>query len=191
MKGMKENWIGRRWVLHTCLGLLVAGGSALAQAPKVGFVESSRVLYETEEGKAGVQKLNQFTTEKQKQYEQMGESLARLQQQLNSQPITAGDDESARLQAEIEQKQVEMKRFQEDTQASFNKQQSELLQQISNKVGKLIEDFAKQNGYSAIFMRDESQAYVAPALNVTAEIVKLYNERFPIASADSAQPPGQ
>ena len=63
------------------------------------------------------------------------------------------------------------------------------------KIQAIIEAYAQEQSYSVIFMRDQTQAYVSPALDVTQEIVRIYNERnstgAPAAATPAAPPQGQ
>lgn len=161
------------------LALTAGGAFALGQGVKIGFVSSQEILYRTNEGSEGLQQLETYMTQKRTEFETKNRELADLQQEFQTRRPTLSQDAASEMQRRINQKQVELQRFQEDIQSDLNDRQNGLLEGISQKVQQVIEEYAQQNGYDAVFIRDQSQAYVAPALDVTQDIIKLYNEKFP------------
>lgn len=167
--------------------LLLAGtGMLQAQDPKIGFVDSREVLYGTAEGKQQIEALNALRQEKQQEFDSRTQELQKLQEEYAAQQRTLNPDARAERERLIEQKQVQLKRFQEDAQAEIEQQQSEILQRMSERAQGVIDQFAEQNGYVAIFMRDQSQAYVAPSLDVTQQIIQLYDQRHPLSGGGGA-----
>lgn len=167
------------------LALVLAAGSALGQGVKIGFVNSQEVLYRTNEGSQGLQQLEAYMTQKRTEFDGKQRELADLQQEFQTKRPTLAVDAAADMQRRINQKQVELQRYQEDIQTDLNDRQNGLLEAISQKVQQVIEEYAQKNGLDAVFIRDQSQAYVAPALDVTADIIQLYNQKFPGGSGSS------
>lgn len=155
--------------------------SGLAQT-KVGFVNSQEILSGTAEGKAKLGELDQFWAGKQKEFDTRNQEITTLQQNIMAQQRTLDAESLAKMQRDLEQKQTELRRFQEDSRSEGNQRQEEILQAISQKVQVIIEEYAKNNSFAVIFVIDQSQAYVNPKLDVTAEIIKLYDERYPVSS---------
>lgn len=169
----------RTFSVLTVVLLLFLGGSLFAQATKIGFVNSQEVLYGTNEGKAGLEALDKFMAGKRQEYETKNSNLGQLQQDYQAKSRTLNADALREMEREIDRLQREMRRFEEDAQAEFNQRQNEMLQTMSEKVQVIIESYAQQNAFAVIFMRDQTQAYVAPALDVTQQIIAIYNERHP------------
>lgn len=154
---------------------------ALAQS-KVGFVNSQEILAGTAEGTKRLAELDEFWAAKQKDFDAKNTEINTLQQNVMAQQRTLDADSLAKMQRDLEQKQTELRRFQEDSRAEGTQKQNEILQAISQKVQVIIEEYAKNNAFAVIFVIDQSQAYVSPKLDVTAEIIKLYDERYPAGS---------
>ncbi len=149
---------------------------------KVGFVNSQDILSGTAEGIKKLAELDEFWVGKQKSFDSMNQEINTLQQNIMAQQRTLDADSLAKMQRDLEQKQKDLTRFQEDSRAEGTQKQNEILQTISQKVQVIIEEYAKSNGLAVIFVIDQSQAYVSPKLDVTAEIIKLYDERYPFGS---------
>jgi outer membrane protein len=171
--------------------LLTGTGSLFAQAGKIGFVNSQEILYQTNEGKEGVEQLERYMTQKRQEFDGKNKALADLQQEYQTKQGTLNPDAAAKMQRDIEQLQLEIRRFQEDIQTDLNDRQEQLLGVISQKVQGVIEEYAKANSFDAVFMRDQSQVWVSPSLDVTQDIIRLYNEKHPGKGGAAAQPAPQ
>ena len=175
------------------LGLLIfmlCGFLGLAQAPKIGFVNSQQVLYGTEEGKAGMAELEKYMNEQRTAFEAKSTELNKMQEEFLAQQRTMNADAVASAEREIQQKEVELRRFREDAQADFNARQNQVFQKINEKLQTVIQEYAQSNSYSAIFVRDQNQIYVSQALDVTEKIIEIYNQRYSQASAAATPPAG-
>ncbi|UCF36777.1 MAG: OmpH family outer membrane protein [Acidobacteriota bacterium] len=178
-----------RITLASLVMLLAFSGIALAQGgAKIGFVNSQEVLYGTNEGKEGLERLDQFMASKRTEFEARNKELSDLQSDFQTKQRTLNSDALMTMERNIQVKQRELQRFEEDTQADFNQRQNAMLQGMSAKVQAVIEEFAQQNSYVAIFMRDNTQAYVSPALDVTQQIIVIYNEKHPGSGTAAATP---
>ncbi len=191
--------MGNRGHLFAVLGLLLAatGGSVVfGQGSRIGFVNSQEILYQTDEGKEGLAEFQKYMNEQQQEFNKKNQELTNLQEEYQRKRGTLSADAASQMELQIQQKQVALKRFQEDIQEDLNQRQDRLMQRISQKVQQVITDYAKEKSLDAIFMRDQSQAWVDPALDVTQDIVTRYNTRFPATSAPASAPqqsqqPGQ
>jgi outer membrane protein len=170
-----------RLILISGLLFVLLFSCGMAQS-KVGFVNSQDILSGTAEGKKNLVELDGFWAGKQKEFDTRNQEINTLQQNVMAQQRTLDADSLAKMQRDLEQKQKDLSRFQEDSRAEGNQKQTEILQAISQKVQVVIEEYAKNNAFAVIFVIDQSQAYVSPKLDVTAEIIKLYDERYPSAS---------
>jgi len=171
---------------------LLGLGTTFGQTLKIGFVNSNEVLMGTVEGRNGLESMEQLRGQKAQEFENLNRELQDLQTDFQAKQRTLNPQALTQMERNIQQKQRELQRFQEDAQAELNQRQNELLQGISDKVQVVIDDYAQQNSYAVIFMRDQTQAYVSPSLDVTQEIVRLYNEKYSPQQAAPAQspPPG-
>ena len=163
--------------------------TTFGQSAKLGFVNSNEVLMGTVEGREGLDNMEQLRAQKAQEFEGKNKELQDLQMDLQAKQRTLNPQALTQMERQIEQKQLELRRFQEDAQAELTQKQNALLQGISEKVQGIIDDYAQQNSYAVIFIRDQSQAYVSPSLDVTQEIVRLYNEKYSPQAAPASPPP--
>jgi outer membrane protein len=168
---------------RSLMGVLVLLGSGFAlvqaQGSRIGFVDSQEILYQTNEGRTGLERLERYMMQKRQEFEAKNLELNQLQQDYQVRRGTLNPDALAEMERSLEMKQIELRRLQEDIQDDLRDRQERLLQDISQKVQGVIEEYAQQAAYDVIFMRDETQAWVSPSLDVTQEIIRLFNERHP------------
>ncbi|MEE8162227.1 MAG: OmpH family outer membrane protein, partial [Acidobacteriota bacterium] len=80
-----------------------------------------------------------------------------------------------------------LKRLQEDIQLEYNERRDSLLEKMSEKIRKIIDEYAPLNGYGAIFLRDQTQSYVDPSIEVSQDIIRIYNEQYPVAASEGSE----
>ena len=161
---------------------------------KIGFVDSLAVLYGTQEGQQEIAKVEQFMAEQQKEYDARLEELGKQQQQFQAQQRTLNPQTQAEMQRKMENEDRALRRFQEDIQVEMNTRRDDLLGKVGEKIQGIINEYAQKQNFGAIFLRSEAQVYVAPSLDFTQEIIRLYNERYPVSEGNSARtssPPAQ
>lgn len=185
------NGVFRLRAIPLAVLFLLGLATTFGQTAKIGFVNSNEVLMGTVEGRSGLETIEQLRSQKAQEFETRNKELQDLQMDLQAKQRTLNPQALSQMERNIEQKQVQLRRFQEDAQAELTQKQNELLQVIGDKVQAIIDEFAQQNSYAAIFMRDQTQAYVSPSLDITQEIVKLYNEKHSPQATPPAQPPAQ
>ncbi len=153
---------------------------------KIGFVDSLAVLYGTQEGQQEIARVEQFMAEQQKEYDARLEELGKQQQQFQAQQRTLNPQTQAEMQRKMENEDRALRRFQEDIQVEMNTRRDDLLGKVGEKIQGIINEYAQKQNFGAIFLRSEAQVYVALSLDFTQEIIRLYNERYPVSEGNSA-----
>jgi len=184
------------WIVVWAVGVGVgwAQTSSSSRDLKIGFVDSLAVLYGTQEGQREIARVEQFIEEKQKEYDSRVEELGKQQQQFQAQQRTLNPQTQAEMQRKMENEDRALRRFQEDMQVEMNTRRDDLLGKVGEKIQGIINEYAQKQNFGAIFLRSEAQVYVAPSLDFTQEIIRLYNERYPVSEGNSAStgaPPAQ
>ena len=164
---------------------LTAGGL------KFGFVNSVEVLQGTDEGRQKVAEFQQWLEARQKELQQDKAELDRLREQFAAQERTLNPDTRTEMMRTIEDRDRRLRRKHEDSQLETEARNRQMLEQVGTKIQTIISEYAQQNGYSVIFLRNESQSYVDPSLDITKELVSIYNQRHPVASAQASSVPAQ
>jgi outer membrane protein len=161
--------------------LLVWPSILLGQATgKVGVINIQEAIGTTQEGKKATQEIQKKYQPRQQELQRQQQEIQAIQDQLQKQQTTLSDEEQRRLSRELEEKQKIFKRTQEDSQADFAADRDEAIRRIGQKMVRIINDYAQQNGFSLIL--DDAQIpvyYAARDIDITEEIVKRYDAANP------------
>ncbi len=180
----------RKLIMIAFIGSMTTGvfvEASLAQDTKIGFVNSLEVLYATEEGKRELEQLNQFAAQKQQEIATQSSELQRLRDQYLTQQATLNSTARAQSERTIADKERDLTRVQEDIEVEYNQRRDGLLARASEKIQVIISEYAKLNGFGAIFLRSEAQTFVDLSLDITQDVIGIYDERYPVVGESAAQ----
>jgi len=158
---------------------------------KIGFIDNLEVLYETREGKSEISKIQAFISDKQKEYDSKMLAADRLRQQFESEARNLDRITGMARQREIEDKGRQLQRLQEDIQSEIVLRRDKALSDISRKIAGVLIEYGKEKSFGAIFLRGDSQLYVDPALDITSQIIRIYDQKYggPLVSSESSTTP--
>jgi outer membrane protein len=166
-------------------------GAAPATA-KVGVLNVQAAIASTAEGKQATAELQSQFSARQSELETLNKQINDLRQRLQAGQNTLSQEEQTRLtrQGEGLAKQAQRKQdeYNEDVQAALG----DVRERIGRKMLDVLDRYARENGYTAIF-DTSSQAqviiYASNQSDVTQEIIRLYDQAYPVkASATPAKP---
>lgn len=182
----------RIWVMMLTIGLMVCpmylgAQSAPATGEKIGVVDIQQAILSTGEGKEAIQNLQKKYQPRETEINQRQQDVEQLRQQLQKQMTTLSADEQRRMQHELQDKQTVLQRLEQDAQSSFQYDRDTLMRDLGQKMVKVIEQYASTHGFALVI--DGSQVpvyYAAKGVDVTAEIVKLYDSSNPVQSSSTS-----
>jgi outer membrane protein len=95
----------------------------------------------------------------------------------------------AELQAQIQRKQRDLQRLQEDLSGDVERDRNEVLSKASQKMGEVVKKLAEEKGVDLVVdsTPGSSILYFKPAMDLTADAVAAYNKAYP-AAAVAAKP---
>jgi Skp family chaperone for outer membrane proteins len=171
---------------------------ATAPAPtgttKIGVISVQDAILATNEGQKEFEALGKKFEPKRAEIKSMSDEIDSLKKQLDAQSKTPNDESRAGLVRQIETKQKSLTRSQEDAQNDFVGQQNEIAQKILQKLGPVIDKYAKENGLGLIIdiskpWPDGPVLWAGQSVDITRTIVDLYNQQSGVPSAPSASRP--
>ncbi len=150
----------------------------------MAYINLEQVIFTCDEGKARFSEVQKFVDEKNAELDTIRKDLEKLRNQLSVQGSKLTDDARADLESQIAEKQTTMQRFQEDTQKEIENRRMRVTNYLGKRMQAAIEKIAKEKGISAVLFFDPARdAYVDQALNLSEEVVKNYNQLYPISAA--------
>lgn len=182
---------------------VIFAGSTFAQTPaqvKIGLINT----FDFGDEKAGITKyvnavksLNAEFAPAQLELDTMNKKLNTLAKEIQTLREQAGkvpiDERAANAKVEEAEKlQRDIKFKQEDAKARYERRQQSIMAPVMQEIGKAVNDFAKQKGYTLIFdiAKDDSGLLLAVGddkIEVTKDFIAYFNAR-PAATATTAAP---
>jgi outer membrane protein len=179
----------------TALGASVIATAAMAYAQsaatptKVGIINIQAAIIGTREGQAAAKELEAKSAPKKKELEKLQSEIQGLREKLNRMGSVGSEDQKQALMRDIDQRTKSFNRQVEDAQAELDQEQGRVLNELGGKLLAVLDKYAKDNGYAVIL--DVSQQntpvlFAANGIDVTQEIVALYDKNAPAAGSAPA-----
>lgn len=115
-----------------------------------------------------------------------------MQQKLQAGQGKLSQDEEARLTAEGQRLTQRLDRRRSDFQEDASAAQQEVLERIGRKMVDVLDRYARENGYSVILDTSGQNSpilYAADQVNVTQEIIRLYDQAYPVKTGAAPATP--
>jgi len=159
--------------------------SPAAAAPlgpaRIAVISFQAALAQTNEGQRAFGDLQKKFEPKRTQFKSMSDEIEALTKQLQAQGATLTDAQRAGSAKAIEDKKKKAQRFGEDAQHDFEQEMQQVYGGLASKVGNVMAEYAKQQGYALVVDRSESDQqapivlYANPAIDITKPVVDAYN----------------
>ena len=177
-----------------CLLAFGAAMTAHAQNPptKVGVIHVQEALLSTKDGQKAANELQAKFAPKRSELEKKQTDINGLQDTLRKGSATMNDDAKNKLMREIDGKTTSLKRDSEDFDADVQEAEGKVMQELGAKMMKVLEKYATDNGYGVILDVSNPQTGVlwrAAAVDITADIIALYDKANPVAGATAPAAP--
>jgi outer membrane protein len=182
---MKNRLIALTALLAVLVGpLSLRAQSAPSAQNKIGVINIQAAIANTAEGKKVFTDLQKKYQPRQQELQRLQQEIQAIQDQLTKQSATLSEEEQGRLSREAEEKQKLLKRSSEDAQTDFNHDRDEAINKVGQKMVKIINDYASQNGFALVLDDAQIPIYFASKdIEITEEIVKRYDAANPMAEA--------
>jgi outer membrane protein len=191
-------------VLFAALWLPMIGmAQTSAQAPaappfpsgpvKLAWIDLDAAIFTCDQGKKDFADLQKYLDAKKVEMDSLRKEVDTLQNQLNVQGPKLTEEARADLEEQLETKNTNLQRFQQDAQKDVDARRQRIGNGIGKKMLPVIEKVAKEKGVGAVLIFNQNRdGYVDPALVITEDIVKAYNQTYAAGAAkapESATPP--
>jgi Skp family chaperone for outer membrane proteins len=179
-----------RSILHVfiaafCIPVLgIAQTAAQAPAAKIAWMNLEQAIFSCDEGKKEFSEVQKFVDAKNTELENLRKETESLRNQLNVQGSKLTDEARADLESQVDAKDTNLQRFQQDTQKEIDNRRVRATNYIGKRLLPVIEKVAKEKGFNAVqYFSSSRDAWVDPSLNITEDVVKAYNQTYPVAGA--------
>lgn len=164
-----------------------------ASAPgKIAIINVRNAIVSTAEGRVATAQLTAQFVPKQTSLQSMQKQLEDTQRRLTEGARTLSDDEKMKLQRQGE---MISRRLQRDTD-EFNEEsgaaQNDIVDTIGRKMLDVLDRYARENGYVVVLdtsAQGTPVVYGSSQVDITADIVRLYDQAYPVKSSTPAAAP--
>jgi outer membrane protein len=196
----KEKTVNSRNMIRTvalaaaCVLGTVAHGQTAAGAAngnKIGVINVRQAIVTTSEGKQASAELQAQFAPRQNELEGLNKQINDLRQRLQSGSATLSEEEKQRLTTQGQRMAAQLERKQTEMQEDVNGAQAEVVDRIGRKMIDVLDRYARENGFVAIFDSSAQNSpilYASTNIDVTTEIIKLYDQAYPGGAAAKPAP---
>lgn len=190
-----------RMKMHTvalaAAGLLVvaavrAQSPAASPAPagKVGVINIRGAIGSTAEGKQAQAELQSQFAPRQTELENMNKQINDLRQRLAACEGKCSQDEIQRLTTQGQRLTTQFDRKNNELTEDSNAALGDVIDRIGKKMVDVLDRYARENGYSVVLDTSAQNTpilYASTQIDVTQDIVRLYDQAYPVKGAAPAQ----
>ncbi len=145
----------------------------LPQDAKYAYVDLSRIAAESAAGKASNARLQTLAKQKQDEVAQKQKALQASQQKLQTGAGVLSAQAAADLQRDIDRQNLELQRFQEDSQNEINEMTQQLQLDFNQRLLPIIDQIGKEKNLYMIFSAtDAGIVWAHPGLDLSSEVIQ-------------------
>jgi outer membrane protein len=156
---------------------------------KLGVIYAMNAITATKEGQKAGEALTAHFQPKKDEIDKLDASIQANTDKLRKGATTMSVDAQKKLSDTITADTKTLNREKEDAQAELDDEQGKITQQLGEKMMTIVTKYGTDNCYSAILDVSNQQTPVlwyATGTDITADIIKLYDEKYPVAAAAAA-----
>ena len=177
----------KRTVVLVLVSMIALSAAALAQeAPKltIAVIDVQQVVNESAAGKETMTKLRKLQDDKIAEGRKKADDLDGLRKQLATQRATLTEAKVVELEKQIEDRQVELQRFSDDTKQQLADAQRRELDVLEKQIMPIINELGRELKIQMIFNKFQSGlVYADEAVDITEQVVRRFNTRVTAAPA--------
>ena len=156
------------------------------QISKIAIINSQKAFETSAEGKKALTQLTDRENKIKTDLQKMDDAIRLLDNRLNTGRLTMTNEALIALQADIDKKTTERKRYEEDAARDAQQLSGNLIQKIRVEMVTIIENLAKERGLELVLDTATSGVVTAsPTIDITDEVVRRYDQ------SRSATPPAK
>ncbi|PYT84566.1 MAG: hypothetical protein DMG40_01220 [Acidobacteria bacterium] len=186
-------------VAFAAAGLLVVA-AVRAQSPaaspatpgKVGVINIRGAIGSTAEGKQAQAELQSQFAPRQTELENLNKQIEDLRQRLAACQGKCSQDEIQRLTTQGQRLTQQFDRKNNELTEDSNAALGDVMDRIGRKMVDVLDRYARENGYTMVLdssAQNNPILYASPQTEVTQDIVRLYDQAYPVKNAAPAQKP--
>ena len=150
-----------------------------ALAAKIAIIGMRDAMIATLDGKAAVAQMQATIEPQRAKLEKEGTAIQALEEQGRKGASTMSPEAQRKLSDEIAVRKKKLDRDAQDLNDAAEALDNRLMQDISGKMGAVIDGYAKKNGYTVVMDASVPVLWAAESANITPDVIKEYDLAHP------------
>lgn len=156
--------------------MILAAALPAAAQTKVAVIDVQRVVSESDPGKEALQQLKTLQDAKVAEGQTLQQEITALQEQINKQRFTVSEDKLAEMSKQLEDKNIAMRRFEDDAKRELEDARRRQLGGLEAKILPIINTIGQEQGFTLIFNKFQSGlVYADDAVDITDQVIQRFN----------------
>jgi len=156
---------------------------------KIAVVAMRDAMLTTQEGRKAAKEMQAKFATRQTALQKLAQELQTGSDQLQKNVPPLSDEGRQKLGAELAAKKKKYDRDLEDLNAEMEAENGRVFEDINGKFGKVLDQYAKANGFSLVMDAEQPVLWASESTNITPDMIKAYDQAHPVAGA--AAPPAK
>jgi outer membrane protein len=160
--------------------LSVATLAGAQEAPKfeIAVIDVQQIVQESAAGKESMARLKKLQDDKLAEGRKLAQERDDLAKQLDTQRATLTDAKVADLQKQIEDKDVELRRFKDDAQQQLDEARRKELDGLEKQIMPIIDELGREMKLKLIFNKFQSGlVYADDSVDITDQVLRRFNTK--------------
>jgi outer membrane protein len=160
------------------VALILALAPAARADTRVGVVDFQRAGTECDEGKAAMAALQKQKDEKLKPFKAKQTEFETMRADYEKQASVLSDVVKQQKQADLQKRGEELQQMLMQLQQELGAQEEEMTRGVSDRLNSVVREIADREGIQVV-VNKAAVVYAAESLDLTNEVIRKYNTRFP------------
>lgn len=177
----QTSWLSRSRLSAVAIAFAAMTGGFFAAQPeahageaKIAVIDLARAIFETEDGLRAQSNLKKVQAKLQGDLEAKQREFMTKRDAYEKDKAKMSNDKRAQVEADLQQRVVEIQTMQMESQREMQRQQSEVMLPIQQRVLGIVRRIAAQDGYE-IVLEKAAVPYMRADLEITDRAIQMYN----------------
>jgi outer membrane protein len=166
-----RSWRWSAWWAAATLTLL-AFGQTQAQEVKIGYVNSERILRDSNPAKAAAQKLEQEFAKRDRDLQELGTRLKGQAERFEKDAPVLSEADRNRRQRELAEMDRDLQRRQREFREDLNQRRNEELQALLERAQRIVRQIAEQEKFDLVV---QDAVYFSARVDLTEKVLRALN----------------
>lgn len=156
--------------------------AAVAQSPKIGYVDVPYLIDNSPQAKEASGQLEEEFGAAQQQLQQEQQEYQRLQEKMQKDGLVMSDSERQEIEQRMRELKREIQRNEEAFREELNIQRNSAFKGVRAAVMQAVEKLAEQEGYDLVV--GQGALYASDAVDLTQRVLERMKERYDSGQSD-------